>query len=93
MRYEPVTVRQAAQLEALLFVSLAFAGGLLTIYRGTRSTSAEQLEQGLDELYVDPADGSLLSVTTPIPGALHCGGAVVVVLGLLLARISRRVSA
>ncbi|ERH10727.1 MAG: hypothetical protein J07HX64_02505 [halophilic archaeon J07HX64] len=34
MGYEPVTVREAAQIEVLLFVGLAFVGGLLTIYWG-----------------------------------------------------------
>jgi len=34
MGYEPVTVREAAQLEVLLFVGLAFVGGLLTVYWG-----------------------------------------------------------
>jgi len=34
MGYEPVTIREAAQLEVLLFVALAFVGGLLVIYWG-----------------------------------------------------------
>jgi hypothetical protein len=34
MGYEPVTIREAAQLEVLLFVGLAFVGGLVTIYWG-----------------------------------------------------------
>jgi hypothetical protein len=34
MGYEPVTVREAAEIEVLLFVGLAFVGGLLTIYWG-----------------------------------------------------------
>jgi hypothetical protein len=34
MGYEPVTIREAAQMEVLLFVGLAFVGGLLTIYWG-----------------------------------------------------------
>ena len=34
MGYEPVTVREAAELEVLLFVALAFVGGLLVIYWG-----------------------------------------------------------
>jgi hypothetical protein len=32
MAYEPVTIREAAQLEVLLFVGLAFVGGLAVIY-------------------------------------------------------------
>ena len=34
MGYEPVTVREAAELEVLLFVALAFVGGLLVVYWG-----------------------------------------------------------
>ena len=34
MGYEPVTIREAAQLEVLLFVALAFVGGLLVVYWG-----------------------------------------------------------
>lgn len=34
MSYEPVTIREAAQLEVLLFVGLAFVGSLLVIYWG-----------------------------------------------------------
>lgn len=34
MSYEPVTIREAAQLEVLLFVSLAFIGALLVLYWG-----------------------------------------------------------
>jgi hypothetical protein len=34
MGYEPVTVREAAQFEVLLFVALAFVGGLLVVYWG-----------------------------------------------------------
>lgn len=34
MSYEPVTIREAAQLEVLLFVGLAFVGGLAIVYWG-----------------------------------------------------------
>lgn len=34
MSYEPVTIREAAQLEVLLFVSLAFVGALAVLYWG-----------------------------------------------------------
>ena len=34
LEYEPVTIREAAQLEILLFVGLAFVGGLAVVYWG-----------------------------------------------------------
>lgn len=37
MSYEPVTIREAAQLEVLLFVGLAFVGSLLIIYWGLQT--------------------------------------------------------
>ncbi len=37
MGYEPVTIREAAQLEVLLFVALAFLGGLGVIYWGLQT--------------------------------------------------------
>jgi hypothetical protein len=53
MGYEPVTIREAAQLEVLLFVGLAFVVGLLVVYWGfqtyqfgrlIRDTPPEQIQ-------------------------------------------------
>jgi hypothetical protein len=68
----------------------------------TQSEARDEMEDNFNEngtvtVYVDPfypAEGSLSSVTTPMPEILQYGGAVVLALGLLvLARMARRVSA
>ena len=74
------------------------SGGKSDTQGGARSAMRSNFnENGTVTVYVDPfhpADGSLSSVTTPIPEALQYGGAVVVALGLLwLARMARRVNA
>ncbi|ERH10726.1 MAG: hypothetical protein J07HX64_02504 [halophilic archaeon J07HX64] len=72
-------------------------GGKSDTQGGARSAMRSNFnENGTVTTYIDPfypADGSLSSVTTPVPEGLQYGGAVVVALGLLwLARMARRVN-
>lgn len=67
MGYDPVTIREAAQVEILLFVALAFVGGLGIVYWGFQTYQFGRL---IRDTPPEPI-GSVAMGRTEITGAVH----------------------
>lgn len=67
MSYEPVTVREAAQIEVLLFVALAFVGALLIIFWGFQTY---QFGRIIRDTPPEPVSGVAMG-RTELVGSVH----------------------